>query len=40
LFSILSRRLLRRGIFKSKADLRAQLLAFIDRYNRTATPFA
>ena len=39
-FSILTRRLLRRGIFKSKADLRAQLLAFIDRYNPTAKPFA
>lgn len=39
-FSILSRRLLRRGIFKSKADLRAQLLAFINRYNPTAKPFA
>jgi transposase len=39
-FSILTRRLLRRGIFKSKADLRAQLLAFIERYNPTAKPFA
>lgn len=39
-FSILTRRLLRRGIFTSKADLRAQLLAFIDRYNPTAKPFA
>jgi transposase len=39
-FSILSRRLLRRGIFTSKADLRAQLLAFIERYNPTAKPFA
>ena len=39
-FSILTRRLLRRGIFTSKADLRAQLLAFIERYNPTAKPFA
>jgi transposase len=39
-FSILTRRLLRRGIFTSKADLRTQLLAFIDRYNPTAKPFA
>ncbi len=39
-FSILTRRLLRRGTFKSKRDLRAQLLAFIERYNPTAKPFA
>ncbi len=39
-FSILSRRLLRRGIFKSKDDLKAQLLSFIERYNPTAQPFA
>jgi transposase len=39
-FSILTRRLLRRGIFTSQADLRTQLLAFIDRYNPTAKPFA
>jgi transposase len=39
-FSILSRRLLRRGIFKSKDDLTTQLLSFIDRYNPTAKPFA
>jgi transposase len=39
-FSILTRRLLRRGIFTSKADLRIQLLAFIERYNPTAKPFA
>jgi transposase len=39
-FSILSRRLLRRGTFKSKDDLRTQLLGFIDRYNPTAKPFA
>lgn len=39
-FSILTRRLLRRGSFKSKADLKGQLLAFIARYNPTAKPFA
>ena len=39
-FSILSRRLLRRGVFSSTADLKAQLLAFIERYNPTAKPFA
>jgi transposase len=39
-FSILSRRLLRRGIFTSKNDLKAQLLSFIERYNPTAKPFA
>jgi transposase len=39
-FSILTRRLLRRGIFTSKDDLRDQLLAFIEHYNPTAKPFA
>jgi transposase len=39
-FSILSRRLLRRGTFTSKDDLKAQLLSFIERYNPTAKPFA
>jgi transposase len=39
-FSILSRRLLKRGVFSSTADLEAQLLAFIERYNPTAKPFA
>jgi transposase len=39
-FSILSRRLLRRGTFTSQHDLKKQLLAFIDRYNPTAKPFA
>lgn len=38
-FSILTRPV-RRGIFTSKADLRAQLLAFIERSNPTAKPFA
>ncbi len=39
-FSILTRRLLRRGIFTSKTDLKTQLLEFIERYNPTAKPFA
>ena len=39
-FSILTRRLLRRGTLTSKADLKAQLLAFLEHYNPTAKPFA
>ena len=39
-FSILSPRLLKRGLFTSKADLKAKLLVFIERYNPTARPFA
>lgn len=39
-FSILSRRLLRRGSFRSKEDLKEQLLSFIQRYNPSAKPFA
>ena len=39
-FSILVRKLLKRGSFTSVADLQAQVLAFIDYYNRTmAKPF-
>ncbi len=37
--SILVRKLLKRGSFVSKADLTAQILAFIDHYNRTAKAF-
>ena len=38
--SLLVRKLLKRGNFTSVADLRAQVLAFIDYYNRTmAKPF-
>jgi hypothetical protein len=37
--SILTRKLLRRGSFASVDDLTTQVLAFIDHYNRTATPF-
>jgi transposase len=39
-FSILSRRLLRRGVFTSQDDLNQQLTDFIARYNQTAKPFA
>jgi transposase len=39
-FSILMRRVLKRGNFSSVADLREKILAFIDYYNRTlAKPF-
>ncbi len=39
-FSILARKLLKRGTFSSVADLRAKVLAFIEYFNRTmAKPF-
>ena len=38
-FSILARRLLKRGEFRSVDDLVAKVMAFIADYNRTATPF-
>jgi transposase len=39
-FSILARKLLKRGIFTSVADLKATVLAFVEYYNRTmAKPF-
>jgi len=39
-FSILARKLLKRGSFSSVADLKAKVLAFIDYFNRTmAKPF-
>jgi transposase len=39
-FSILSRKLLKRGAFSSITDLKAKVLAFIDYFNRTmAKPF-
>jgi hypothetical protein len=39
-FSILARKLLRRGNFSSTDDLKAQILAFIDYFNQTmAKPF-
>jgi transposase len=38
-FSILARRLLKRGEFRSVEDLVAKVTAFIADYNRTAKPF-
>ena len=39
-FSILMRKLLRRGDFTSQSDLKAKILDFIDYFNRTmAKPF-
>ncbi len=39
-FSILVRKLLKRGTFTSIADLKAKVLAFVDDFNRTmAKPF-
>ena len=39
-FGILSRQVVRRGIFASRADLVAKLMAFIRAYNDRARPFA
>jgi putative transposase len=38
-FSILSRKLLRRGSFRGIAELKRRILGFIDEYNKTAKPF-
>ena len=38
-FSVLARRLLRRGEFTSRADLAGKITSFAIRYNRTAKPF-
>ncbi|MGQ0678175.1 MAG: IS630 family transposase [Actinomycetota bacterium] len=38
-FSILTRRLLKRGEFESKEELVSRIMAFIEHYNRTAKPF-
>jgi hypothetical protein len=38
-FSILVRRVLKRGNFRSVDDLRTRILAFIDYFNQTAKPF-
>jgi hypothetical protein len=38
-FSALTRRLLRRGEFTSRADLAAKITDFAIRYNRTARPY-
>lgn len=39
-FSILTRRLLRRGEFAPRDDLVAKTMAWIAEYDRTAKPFA
>jgi transposase len=39
-FSILTRRLLKRGDFSSRDDLVAKIMAWIEEYSRTAKPFA
>ena len=39
-FSILTRRLLRRGEFSSREDLVAKIMSFVAEYDRTAKPFA
>jgi transposase len=39
-FSILTRRLLRRGEFASREELVAKIMAWIEEYDRTAKPFA
>lgn len=38
-FGILSRRIIRRGVFASTGDLIERIVGFIERYNQTATPF-
>jgi putative transposase len=38
-FSILVRRVIKRGNFSSQDDLRAKILDFVDYFNRTAKPF-
>jgi transposase len=38
-FSILARRLLKRGAFTSETDLAQQMLVFVETYNQTARPF-
>lgn len=38
-FSIFSRKVLKRGSFRSTDDLKEKLLFFIEKYNREAQPF-
>ena len=38
-FSIIARRLLKHGAFESEEDLARQMLAFLEVYSQTATPF-
>jgi len=39
-FSILQRKVIRKGNFTSREDLIAKLIAFISDYDQTAEPFA
>jgi transposase len=39
-FSILTRRVIRRGNFSSRDDLVSKIMRYIARYNETAEPFA
>jgi transposase len=39
-FSILTRKVIKRGTFSSRNDLVSKILRFIDRYNETSRPFA
>ena len=38
-FGILTRKVVRRGIFRSRGELVAKLMEFIEAYNRDARPF-
>jgi len=38
-FSILSRKVLKRGIFSSRKDLVERVMKFIEKYNQEARPF-
>jgi transposase len=38
-FGVLTRRLLRRGVFRSRDDLETQITAFTVKYNKTARPY-
>lgn len=38
-FSILSRKVIKRGVFSSKEDLVKRIMSFIEEYNQTAKPF-
>ena len=38
-FGILVRRVLKRGDFRSREELQARVLEFIDYFNKTAKPF-
>jgi hypothetical protein len=39
-FSIITRKVIKRGNFTSREDLVSKLMRDIDKYNQTATPFA